>query len=301
MTEMSPIIEFRDVSVRYTMRAEVREAVRGASFEVRAGQAVGIVGESGSGKSTLARALIGLLPRPSAEISGGHIYIQGKDVTSLSDSGWTELRGHPIAMIFQDPLSYLNPIKRIGNQIAEAVRKHAPSDDADARTRELISTVKLPPTAIAAYPYQLSGGMRQRVLIAIALACRPLVLVADEPTTALDPTTQAEILALIRELRAALGMSLVLISHDLEVVAAECDYINVMYAGRIVESGASRTIFKAPQHAYTQQLLRCARAELNADGRFVTIDREGLAASAAADGAISIDAGAEIAGTIAPL
>lgn len=283
MTEISPIVEFRNVSVRYNMRSEVREAVRGASFEVRAGQAIGIVGESGSGKSTVARALIGLLPRPSAEISGGNIFIQGNDVTSLSEAEWVRLRGHPIAMIFQDPLSYLNPIKRIGNQIAEAVRKHAPSERTEDRTKELLATVRLPPSAIDAYPHQLSGGMRQRVLIAIALACRPLVLVADEPTTALDPTTQAEILTLIRELRIALGMSLVLISHDLEVVAAECDQINVMYAGEIVESGRSRTIFKAPKHAYTRQLLRCARAELNAEGRFVTIDRAGLAASMATD------------------
>jgi peptide/nickel transport system ATP-binding protein len=267
------ILKLEDLCIEYRVRSEVREAVRGVSFGIKAGEAVGIVGESGSGKSTVARSLIGLLPRPAATISSGAIFIQGTDVTHFTDRQWEKFRGNPIAMIFQDPLSYLNPIKKVGRQIREAAVKHSPDEDGKVRTLGLLETVNLPAATYDAFPYQLSGGMRQRVLIAIALACNPVLLIADEPTTALDPTTQAEILKLLKELRVRLGMSLLIISHDLEMVASECDFINVMYSGKIVESGTSKKVFTTPEHPYTRALLRCARAELNADGRFVTIDR----------------------------
>lgn len=279
---LEPIVQFSDVFIEYRARAQVHAAVRGVSFSVGASQAVGIVGESGSGKSTVARALIGLLPVPAARITSGRISIRGTDITNFTEAQWVKYRGNPIAMIFQDPLSYLNPIKKIGQQIAETVRRHSPGELVDRRTAELLDIVQLPRTVHHSYAYQLSGGMRQRVLIAIAIACRPAVLLADEPTTALDPTTQIEILKLIRSLRGQFGMSLVLISHDLEVVASECDYINVMYQGELVEAGPSRKIFTAPEHPYTDALLRCARAELTSDGRFVTIDREDIRAKSAA-------------------
>jgi oligopeptide/dipeptide ABC transporter ATP-binding protein len=246
-------------------------AVQDASLIIREGEAVGIAGESGSGKSTLARAVTGLLPKDLARISGGHILIDGEDVTGYRGQQWERLRGNPIAMVFQDPLSVLNPVVRVGNQIAESVRRHDRGVDPTARSYELLDLVKLRRDVLRRYPHELSGGMRQRVMLAIALGCRPRLLIADEPTTALDVTTQAEILALLGELRATLRMSLLLISHDLGVLRWNCDRIYIMYAGHTIETGATADVLHGPAHPYSRGLIEASKLRQNADGLFATI------------------------------
>ena len=265
------ILRVEELVVTHRSRGAALRAVNGASLIVREGEAVGLVGESGSGKSTLARALLGLNPTRISHIEGGRIVIGGREATRFSESEWEGLRGEPVAMVFQDPLSYLNPVMRVGRQIAESVIRHTPELAAGPRVEELLDLVKMPKGTARAFPHELSGGMRQRALLAIALACKPRLLVADEPTTALDVTTQAEILALLRDLRQRLGMAMLLISHDLGIVAAACERIYVMYAGRIVEWGATGQVFGAPGHPYTQGLFAAARAARDAAGRFATI------------------------------
>ena len=265
------ILQIDGLSLAYRTRGKVAYAMNGVTLSVAEGEAVGLVGESGSGKSTLARATLGLIPRSIARIEAGRIAIDGEDVTQFGEDQWQAVRGHPVAMVFQDPLSYLNPVMRVGRQIAESVRRHAPRRSLDERVAELLSLVKLPAAAVDAYPHELSGGMRQRALLAVALGCEPRLLVADEPTTALDVTTQAEILALIRELRERLGMALLLISHDLGIVATSCERIYVMYAGHTVEWGAAGDVFGRPAHPYTAGLLKAAQAARNDQGRFATI------------------------------
>lgn len=249
-------------------------AIEEASLSVGEGEAVGLVGESGSGKSSLARALLGLLPRGIGRITNGAISIAGRDVTHLSRRELEKLRGRPMAMVFQDPLSSLNPVMKIGTQIGESVRRHDRGVDVGKRVEELLGLVKLPAAVAGSYPHELSGGMRQRALLAIALGCRPAMLVADEPTTALDVTTQAEILALLRELRVKLGMALLLISHDLGVVADACDRVVIMYAGRTVEWGGTGDTFARPGHPYASALLAAGRVMRNDQGLFVTVDGE---------------------------
>ena len=265
------ILEIEDVRLAYRTRGKVAWAMNGVTLSVAEGEAVGLVGESGSGKSTLARAILGLLPAKIATLEAGRIVVDGRDATRFSESEWEGVRGHPVAMVFQDPLSYMNPVMRVGKQIAESVKRHAPGTPLEARIAELLSLVKLPAAAKDAYPHELSGGMRQRALLAVALGCGPKLLVADEPTTALDVTTQAEILALIRELRTRLGMALLLISHDLGIVASACERIYVMYAGHTVEWGSTADVFGRPAHPYTVGLLKAAQAARNAQGRFATI------------------------------
>jgi len=265
------VLELEDVRLAYRARGKVAWAMNGVTLSVAEGEAVGLVGESGSGKSTLARAILGLLPAKIATLDAGRIVVDGRDATRYSESQWATLRGNPVAMVFQDPLSYMNPVMRVGRQIAESVKRHAPASPLDARVAELLSLVKLPAAAKDAYPHELSGGMRQRALLAVALGCGPKLLVADEPTTALDVTTQAEILELIRELRTRLGMALLLISHDLGIVASACDRIYVMYAGHTVEWGETADVFGRPAHPYTVGLLTAAQAARDARGRFATI------------------------------
>jgi len=268
---MANILEIDALHLAYRTRGTVAYAMNDVTLSVAEGEAVGLVGESGSGKSTLARAALGLIPRSIAQIESGRISIGGQDVTRFSEDEWQSMRGNPVAMVFQDPLSYLNPVMRVGRQIAESVRRHAPALTTEARVAELLSLVKLPAAAVDAFPHELSGGMRQRALLAVALGCGPKLLVADEPTTALDVTTQAEILALIRELRERLGMALLLISHDLGIVASACKRIYVMYAGHTVEWGSTADVFQRPAHPYTVGLLKAAQAARNSDGRFATI------------------------------
>ena len=271
MPPIRNILELEDVRLAYRTRGTVAWAMNGATLTVAEGESVGLVGESGSGKSTLARAILGLLPPKIATIETGRIVVDGRDATRYSEHQWQGLRGHPVAMVFQDPLSYMNPVMRVGRQIAESVQRHAPGVPLAARVAELLSLVKLPPAAADAYPHELSGGMRQRALLAVALGCGPRLLVADEPTTALDVTTQAEILELIRELRTRLGMALLLISHDLGIIASACERIYVMYAGHTVEWGSTADVFGRPAHPYTVGLLKAAQAARDSRGRFATI------------------------------
>lgn len=263
----APILQLEDLHVSF---GPVK-AVDGVSISVARGESVGIVGESGSGKSTVARALLDLLPGALANVRFGRMAVEGRE---LQRSALSSLRGGVFAMIFQDPLSYLNPIMTIGRQIAESVRRHDPDADPDVRVRELLELVRLPATRESAYPHELSGGMRQRVLIAIALGCRPKMLIADEPTTALDVTTQFEILTLLNELSRELGMALVLISHDLGVIASVCQRLYIMRNGVVVEEGSLRDVFARPKHLYTQVLLNADRATKDDRGRFITLDND---------------------------
>jgi oligopeptide/dipeptide ABC transporter ATP-binding protein len=232
-------------------------AVDDVSFDIRPGETLGLVGESGSGKSVTALSLMRLV-QPPGRIAGGSIRFNNRDLMTLSEPEMCKVRGAEIALIFQEPMTALNPVFTIGDQIAETLVVHGASHrDAMAKAVELLDAVRMPDarSRINDYPHQLSGGMRQRVLIAMALACRPSLVIADEPTTALDVTIQAQILDLLREMKAAFNLSLLLITHDLGVIAGTADRVAVMYAGRIVEQGPVRTIFREPAHPYTRGLL----------------------------------------------
>jgi oligopeptide/dipeptide ABC transporter ATP-binding protein len=233
-------------------------AVDDVSFEIRAGETLGIVGESGSGKSVTALSIMRLV-QPPGRIAGGAIRFSGRDLLALDEREMQRLRGAGIALIFQEPMTALNPVFRVGDQIAETLLVHGRATRREARARaiDLLRAVRIadPESRVDDYPHQLSGGMRQRVLIAMALACQPSLVIADEPTTALDVTIQAEILDLLREMKSALNLALLLITHDLGVIAETADRVAVMYAGRIVETGPVRQIFRSPGHPYTRGLL----------------------------------------------
>jgi oligopeptide/dipeptide ABC transporter ATP-binding protein len=246
-------------------------AIQDATVTVAPGEAVGLAGESGSGKSTLARAALGLLPVGIASITAGRITIASTDVTAYTPRQWEQVRGRPLAIVFQDPLSFLNPVMRVGDQIGESVRRHDPAMDTHSRCLELLELVKLDANVHRRYPHELSGGMRQRVMMAIALGCRPRLLIADEPTTALDATTQTEILALLRSLRSTLDMSLLVISHDLGLLRWNCDRVYVMYAGHTIEQGRTGDVLARSAHPYTKGLVEASRLRRLDDGRFATI------------------------------
>jgi oligopeptide/dipeptide ABC transporter ATP-binding protein len=235
-------------------------AVDGVDFEIGAGRTLGVVGESGSGKSVTALSVMRLVDTPGNIADESRIVFEGRDLTELDEKTMEGIRGDEISMIFQEPMTSLNPVQRVGEQIAEAVRSHqsVSAKDAAARAVEMLDLVGISeaPRRANDYPHQMSGGMRQRVMIAIALACNPKLLIADEPTTALDVTIQAQILELMTELRDRLGMAMMLITHDLGVVAEMCDDVVVMYAGRVVESGPVADVFTSPQHPYTEALLQ---------------------------------------------
>jgi oligopeptide/dipeptide ABC transporter ATP-binding protein len=282
MTAAPPVLAAEGLRVVFRSGARGVTAVDGVSIAIQAGETVGIVGESGSGKSTFARALLGLLPGgAAAAIEAGRISAGG---VAVPPQELKKLRGRTAAMVFQDPLSYLNPLMTVGKQIAEAVCRHDPKVPLVPRIIELLDWVKLPASIRNAYPHELSGGMRQRVLLAIALGCRPKLLIADEPTTALDITTQEEILALIRDIVTRLNMALLLISHDLGVVGSLCQRLNVMYRGRIVEYGATADIFSAPRHPYTRGLLKAAHAARDEQGYFATMELGDLQSSISLQG-----------------
>ncbi len=270
---MADILTLDHLRVAFDVQGHRVDAVSDASIRVPDGGSVGLVGESGSGKSTLARTLMGLLTTPPAVLEAKSFAVEGQSLQIGDHAAISRLRGNTFAMVFQDPLSYLNPLMRVGRQIKEAVRLHDGRAAVHHRISELLDLVHLPQRVARSYPHELSGGMRQRALLAIALACRPRLLLADEPTTALDVTTQMEILALLRELRRELGMALLLISHDLVSVAELCDEVYVMYGGRTIEHGPCREIFRSPSHAYTKSLLDAARAQRS--GRKVLETRPG--------------------------
>ncbi|WP_246322451.1 ABC transporter ATP-binding protein [Microlunatus parietis] len=253
------LLEVENLAVSFRRRGrEPFVAVDGVSFSVRPGEIVGIVGESGSGKSVTSMAIMGLLPRRSAVITGAAHY-RGQDLIGRSPTELSSLRGRELAMVFQDPMSSLNPVLPIGLQVTEVLRRHQQITRADARdeAEDLLRRCGIPDPArrLREYPHQLSGGMRQRALIAIALACKPKLLICDEPTTALDVTIQAQVLELLSELVRDLGTAMIMITHDLGVVAGLCDTVNVMYAGRVVETAERRELFAHPQHRYTEGLL----------------------------------------------
>lgn len=253
------LLEVKNLSVAFETERGLSRAVDDISFSIPRGKCVGIVGESGCGKSVTAMSLVRLLPQPNGQIVSGQILFDGDDVVTMSQRRLRELRGGRVGFIFQEPMSALNPVHTIGDQIAETLMLHREmtSEAAWVEAINLLNRVKIPSAALCAnqYPGSLSGGMRQRVVIAMALACRPELIIADEPTTALDVTVQQQILALLRELHEDLGASSLLITHDLGVIAQHCDRVLVMYAGRIVESATVEELFANPRHAYTKALL----------------------------------------------
>jgi oligopeptide/dipeptide ABC transporter ATP-binding protein len=257
---MAPLLQVKDLRTSFfTSDGEVR-AVDGVTFDIEDGRTIGVVGESGCGKSVTALSIIKLLPKDTGRIVGGEILFRGRDLARLRDADIRRIRGNEISMIFQEPMTSLNPVMTVGDQIAETVRLHQGAGAGEARERaiEMLNLVKMPEPQrrIRSYPHQLSGGQRQRVMIAMALACTPALLIADEPTTALDVTIQAQILELIGELQQRLGMAVLLITHDLGVVAERADEVAVMYAGKIVESAKPDIIFSRPKHPYTIGLLK---------------------------------------------
>ncbi|HEY2573479.1 MAG TPA: ABC transporter ATP-binding protein [Verrucomicrobiaceae bacterium] len=254
-----PLLQVRDLVTAFDTDAGRLTAVDGVSFAVERGKTLGIVGESGCGKSVTAFSITRLLPQPHGKILRGQILFQGRDLLSLSDEALHRVRGREIGIIFQEPMAALNPVQPIGKQVVEAIQLHDKVTPREARERavEMLRRVRIPAaeTRVDEYPHQLSGGMRQRVMIAMALIHKPKLLIADEPTTALDVTVQAQILDLIAELQREMGMSVILITHDLGVIAETCDEVVVMYAGRIVERAPVRELFASPRHAYTRGLL----------------------------------------------
>ena len=254
------ILEVKDLITGFrTEDGEWLRAVDGVSFRVPKGKTVGIVGESGCGKSVTAMSIIRLLPKPMGHILGGEVIFKGEDLRDVSLDRMHEVRGGEIGVIFQEPMTALNPVHRIGKQISESLILHRGMSKKEAlkESIDLLEKVGIPAPELRAmeYPHQLSGGMRQRVVIAIALACKPDLLIADEPTTALDVTVQSQILELMEDLQNEMGMSTILITHDLGVIAGHCDEVVVMYAGRVVERAPVKELFASPQHAYTRGLL----------------------------------------------
>jgi len=273
---MPALLEIEDLEVSLFTRVGVLKAIDGMSLSIDAGETVAIVGESGCGKSLTALAIMGLLPEPPARIIGGNIRLAGRDIATLPEAQMQRVRGREIAMIFQDPMTALNPVLTVGYQLAEGVRRHNPMPRQDAMDKavELLRRVRIPDAErrLDDYPHQLSGGMNQRVAIAMAIACEPKVLIADEPTTALDVTIQAQIIDLMKDLQASLGMALIIITHDLGVVAEIADRVVVMYAGRKVEEAPVEELFARPLHPYTRGLLGAtASALLQRGGRLAEI------------------------------
>jgi peptide/nickel transport system ATP-binding protein len=256
---ISPLLEVSDLRTHFFTRDGVVRAVDGVSFAVNAGETLAVVGESGCGKSVTALSILRLVPDPPGRIVGGALRFAGRDLLRLTESAMRDVRGNEISMVFQEPMTSLNPVLTLGRQIGETLMRHQGLDAraADARAIEMLRLVQIPEPERRArqYPHELSGGMRQRVMIAIALACNPKLLIADEPTTALDVTIQAQILDLMRALKARIGAAIILITHDLGVVAEMAERVVVMYAGQKVEEAAVRALFRRPRHPYTLGLL----------------------------------------------
>lgn len=258
--ERKDVLRVVDLQTHFKTDAGVIPAVDHVDFQVKEGEILGIVGESGCGKSVTSLSIMGLIPMPPGKIAGGNVFLHDEDILSLKEKDMRKIRGKQIAMIFQEPMTSLNPLFTIGNQMMEAVRIHQriPKQEAQQKVIEMLSLVGLPrpESLLKDYPHQLSGGMRQRVMIAMALICDPEVLIADEPTTALDVTTQAKILKLIKDLNERLKTAVIFITHDLGVVAETCERVVVMYAGQVIEEAPVKELFENPKHPYTQGLIQ---------------------------------------------
>jgi len=269
MTTAAPLLQIRGLKTHFFTESGVAKAVDGVDLDIRPGEVLGLVGESGSGKSVTALSILRLVPDPPGRIVGGEILFRGRDLLKLSWEDIRKVRGKDISMIFQEPMTSLNPVFKIGRQVMEIILEHEPQttkEQARGRAIDLLTKVGIPDpaTRIDQYPHELSGGMRQRVMIAIALALNPALLIADEPTTALDVTIQAQILKLMKDLQAEFGMAILFITHDLGVVAEIADDVAVMYAGRFIEQGTVYEVFEQPLHPYTRGLLE-ARPKLEGD------------------------------------
>lgn len=252
------LLSIQNLTTQYHTDENIIHAVNGINLNLRKGGSLGLVGESGAGKTTTAYSIMGLLPKLTGKITQGKILFEGKDLIRLPEEEMRKIRGNEISMIFQDPMTSLNPILTVGDQIAEVLEIHGTADTHAALVKagDMLEMVGIPRERMNEYPHQFSGGMKQRVIIAIALACNPKLLIADEPTTALDVTIQAQVLRMIRDLKVKLDTSLILISHNLGVVAQVCENVAIMYAGRIVEYGPLREVFMHPLHPYTEGLLK---------------------------------------------
>ena len=252
------LLRIEDLEIRYETDDGVAYALNGVSLHVKEGETLGLVGETGAGKTTLAKGILRLIQTPPGKIVNGKVYFDGKDILAMSDHDLHQVRGNAISMVFQDPMTSLNPVMTVGDQIEEVIAVHNSNlskEEIRERAIAMLKRVGISADRIDEYPHQFSGGMKQRVIIAIALACNPKLLLADEPTTALDVTIQAQVLDMIRKLKTEMNTAMILISHDLGVVAQTCDRVAIIYAGRIVETGNLRDIYKNPKHPYTIGLL----------------------------------------------
>ena len=275
MKKDNKFLEVKDLVVEYETGGKIIHAVNGISFNLDAGRSLGFVGETGAGKTTVAKSILRILPELQAHMRQGEILLDGEDLLKLPENDMLKIRGSEIAMIFQDPMTSLNPVFTIGNQLMEAILLHTDKDKKQARERaiEMLTLVGVnePESRLKQYPHELSGGMRQRVMIAMALVCEPDILIADEPTTALDVTIQAQILELMQDLQKKLGMAIIMVTHDLGVIASMCDEIIVMYGGRVCERGTADAIFYHPAHEYTKGLLRSIPKADNMNEKLIPI------------------------------
>ena len=269
------LIEVKKLVTQFSGKNGTVTAVDGVSFHVKRGETLGIVGESGCGKSVTSMSILRLIPKQTGKIASGEILFEGRDLAKLSEKEMRQIRGNEIAMIFQDSMTGLNPVMTIGKQLVETITAHSKMDkkEAWARAEEMLTKVGIPSPAqrLKEFPHQLSGGMRQRVMIAMALSCNPKLLICDEPTTALDVTIQAQILDLINELKEKLGTSIMMITHDLGVIAEVADDVMVMYAGRVVEYGSADAIYESPKHPYTAGLMDCIPKLSDADDKRLSV------------------------------
>ncbi len=273
MPRVPILLDVQNLSINYVNEKQVARAVQNVSFQLHEGELLGLVGESGCGKTTLVMALMRLLPS-AGEIANGHIYFRGQDLTQLSEEEMNDIRWSGISIIFQGAMNALNPVRTVGDQIAEAIRQHMPTmtpEDVNNRVIELLDLVGIAAEHKDHFPHQYSGGMRQRAMIAMALSCNPQIVIADEPTTALDVMIQAQILDLLDELRQKLGLAVIFVTHDLGVVAEMCDTVLVMYGGVMAEYASVDTIYNAPRHPYTQELLKAFPDLSQPDKRLTSI------------------------------